>query len=244
MQLDIDEDLNDRLSKLDFKKVRFLNLLEKFKADFMTDTFFSNSPFKQGEPEFDGFESCPVKRIRGARIVLTKEFVKQTKNKRIDRELQIGKREDRVSRAKSPGYRNIKIEQGNYFYNRCHLIAYQFVNKKAIYGQFFTGTRYLNDDRDFGDEVSMLHFEDRVWEWLNEVPEMRVYYQVTPVYRENEVIPRGVRMTAVGFDEAHVPMEVNGKGYYFDIYIYNVYPGYEINYSTGDTSKINSGRQG
>ena len=59
--MDIDEDLNDRLSKLDFKKVRFLNLLEKFKADFMTDTFFSNSSFKQGEPEFDGFESCPVK---------------------------------------------------------------------------------------------------------------------------------------------------------------------------------------
>ena len=61
MQLDIEEDLNDKLSKLDFKKVRFRNLLEDFKADFMTDTFFSNSSFKQGESVFDGFESYPVK---------------------------------------------------------------------------------------------------------------------------------------------------------------------------------------
>ena len=33
--MDIEEDLNDKLSKLDFKKVRFRNLLEDFKADFM-----------------------------------------------------------------------------------------------------------------------------------------------------------------------------------------------------------------
>ena len=51
-----------------------------------------------------------------------------------------------IGQVKPTGWETIKYEvvDGNYLYNRCHLIGYQLTAENANTSNFITGTRYLN----------------------------------------------------------------------------------------------------
>jgi len=55
-----------------------------------------------------------------------------------------------------------------------------------------------------------------------------VLYRVTPVFREQELVARGVQIEAMSVED-------NGEGICFHVYVYNAQPGVTIDYATGDS---------
>ncbi|MBR1762183.1 MAG: DNA/RNA non-specific endonuclease [Eubacterium sp.] len=116
----------------------------------------------------------------------------------------------------SDKYANV---DGNYLYNRCHLIGYQLTAENANRKNLITGTRYLNVQ-------GMLPFEDEVADYIKDTGN-HVLYEVTPVFKDSELLARGVHMQAQSIEDG-------GKGVSFNVYCYNAQPGIEIDYQTGD----------
>lgn len=78
----------------------------------------------------------------------------------------------------------------------------------------------------------MLPFENQVAEYIKEQTSQEnkhVLYRVTPIYKENELVARGVQMEAYSVED-------NGQGVCFNVFVYNVQPGINIDYATGESS--------
>ena len=113
------------------------------------------------------------------------------------------------------------VIEGNYLYNRCHLIGYQLAGENANEKNLITGTRYMNTE-------GMLPFENMVAEYIDKHPNNHVLYRVTPVFEGDNLLASGVQMEAYSIED-------DGKGICFNIYIYNVQPGIAIDYATGES---------
>lgn len=109
---------------------------------------------------------------------------------------------------------------GGYLYNRCHLIGFQLTGENANEENLITGTRYLNVE-------GMLPFENMTADYIKETGN-HVLYRVTPVFQGDELVARGVEMEALSVED-------DGEGVCFHVYVYNVQPGVEIDYATGDS---------
>ena len=110
---------------------------------------------------------------------------------------------------------------GGYLWNRCHLIGWQLSAENANTSNLITGTRYMNIE-------GMLPFENMVADYIRETKN-HVAYRITPIFAENELVCRGVRMEAYSIED-------NGEGICFHVYCYNVQPGITIDYATGKSS--------
>lgn len=110
------------------------------------------------------------------------------------------------------------VEGGN-LYNRCHLIAHKLSGDDAVARNLITGTSYMN-------RQGMLPFEDQIYDYVTSTGN-HVMYRVTPCFAGDELIARGVHMQAISVED-------QGKGLAFNIFCYNVQPGIEIDYATGD----------
>ena len=109
---------------------------------------------------------------------------------------------------------------GKYLYNRCHLIGYQLTGENANPKNLITGTRYLNVD-------GMLPFENLIAGYLKSNSQAHVAYRVTPIFVGDELVARGVLMEAMSLEDS-------GESVMFNVFCYNVQPGVEIDYNTGD----------
>lgn len=128
-----------------------------------------------------------------------------------------------ISEIKPSGWKNVKYDgiiDGKYLYNRCHLIGWQLAGENANKQNLITGTRYMNVE-------GMLPFEDLVDDYIEKNENNHVLYRVTPIFKEKNLVASGVQMEAYSVED-------NGKGIQFNIYVYNVQPGIEINYLTGE----------
>lgn len=119
------------------------------------------------------------------------------------------------------GWHNKKIASG-WLYNRSHLIGYQLSGQNNNPKNLITGTRELN-------APEMLAHEDDIAYYLKQNPNGYVRYRVTPIFRGNELLPRGVQMEA---------QSVGSNAVHFNVYIFNVQSGVTLNYQDG-TSRIN-----
>ena len=81
--------------------------------------------------------------------------------------------------------------------------------------------------------VGMLPFEDLAADYVQETGN-HVLYRVTPVFRGLELVARGVQMEAWSVED-------NGAGVCFNVYCYNVQPGVEIDYATGESRLAEEG---
>jgi DNA-entry nuclease len=72
----------------------------------------------------------------------------------------------------------------------------------------------------------MLPFEDQIEQYVESTGN-HVMYRVTPCFAGEELVARGVHMQAVSVED-------NGEGLSFNVFCYNVQPGIEIDYLTGD----------
>lgn len=105
-----------------------------------------------------------------------------------------------------------------YLYNRCHLIAFCLAGENANEKNLITGTRYMN-------ATGMLTWEERVARYVDDTGN-HVLYRVTPDFRDEELVARGVLIEAYSVED-------KGEGICFCVYCYNVQPGIEIDYLTG-----------
>ena len=132
-----------------------------------------------------------------------------------------------ISSVKPTGWQTAKYPgtvDGNYLYNRCHLIGYQLAGENANAKNLITGTRYMNVE-------GMLPFENKVDEYIDKNPKNHVLYRVTPIFKNQNLVANGVQMEAYSVED-------NGSGVCFNIYVYNVQPGIEIDYATGNSKLV------
>lgn len=108
---------------------------------------------------------------------------------------------------------------GKYIYNRCHLIGFQLTGENANEKNLITGTRYLNIN-------GMLTFENMIADAVRE-DNLHVLYRVTPIYDGDNLVAEGVLMEGYSVED-------NGETIQFCMFAFNVQPGVEINYATGE----------
>ncbi|MBR4754541.1 MAG: DNA/RNA non-specific endonuclease [Lachnospiraceae bacterium] len=133
-------------------------------------------------------------------------------------------RED-ISMIKPSGWKVYKypdLIQDTLLYNRSHLIAFSLAGENANEKNLITGTDYLNKE-------GMLPFEEGVRSYIKSTGN-HVMYRVTPIFKDDELVCRGVTMEAYSVED-------EGKGICFNIYVYNVQPGVEIDYKTGKSKR-------
>ena len=112
------------------------------------------------------------------------------------------------------------IDNGGYLYNRCHIIGWQLTGQNADERNLMTGTRYFNVE-------GMLPYENRVASYLR-LTENHVMYRVTPIYKGKELLARGVQIEAMSVED-------RGTGLSINAFCYNVQPGVDIDYRTGES---------
>ncbi len=127
-----------------------------------------------------------------------------------------------IGMIKPSGWHTIKydIVSGKYLYNRCHLIGYQLTGEGANEKNLITCTREMNTE-------GMLEYENMVADYIKETNN-HVLYRATPVFDDNDLIAKGVQLEALSVED-------EGKGIKFNVFIYNVQDGIEIDYLTGES---------
>lgn len=112
-----------------------------------------------------------------------------------------------------------------WFYNRSHLIADSLGGDAKSYNAI-TGTRMQNvgNRKNTG---GMQYIERKCVEYLKNHRSVKLYYQVTPYYRGDEIIPRTVKVQALTSDGA-----INET-----VITYNTAKGFTIDYKTGKVTK-------
>ena len=130
-----------------------------------------------------------------------------------------------IGQIKPSGWHTVKynIVSGKYLYNRCHLIGYQLTGENANPKNLITCTRSMNTE-------GMLEFENQVADYVKETNN-HVLYRVTPIFEENNLVVSGVQIEASSVED-------KCKDVCFNVYVYNVQDGIEINYSNGDSHLI------
>ena len=141
----------------------------------------------------------------------------------ICRELMPTEPRGEIGSIKPSGWQTVKYNDlidGNYLYNRCHLIAYSLAGENANEKNLITGTRYMNTE-------GMLPFEEKVVAFV-EGTGYHVLYRVTPVFAGENLVASGVLMEALSVED-------HGEGICFNQFVYNVQPGIVIDYATGES---------
>ena len=137
----------------------------------------------------------------------------------IGRDLMPTEDRESISSVTPTGWINRQYD-GEYLYNRCHLIGFQLTGENANEENLITGTRYMNVD-------GMLPFENLVADYVTET-DNHVLYRVTPVFEGQNLVASGVQMEAWSVED-------EGDGVCFNVYVYNGQPGITIDYATGES---------
>lgn len=130
----------------------------------------------------------------------------------------------KIGSVKPTGWHTVKYEgvvDGNYLYNRCHLLGFQLTGENANVQNLITGTRYMN-------VKGMLPFENMVADYVKETGN-HVMYRVTPLFEGDNLLADGVLMEAKSVED-------DGEDILFNVFCYNVQPGVSIDYATGTSS--------
>ena len=128
-----------------------------------------------------------------------------------------------IGEVRPSGWHTVRyngLVDGNYLYNRCHLIGFQLAGENANPLNLITGTRYMNTE-------GMLPFENQVADYVRKT-QNHVLYRVTPVFEGDDLVARGVQIEAWSVEDS-------GRGVSFNVFCFNVQPGIDIDYATGDS---------
>ncbi len=128
-----------------------------------------------------------------------------------------------IGEVKPTGWHLVKypeLIEDNYLYNRSHLIAFSLAGENANKKNLITGTRYLNQE-------TMQIFELKVLDYVRST-DNHVLYRVTPVFEGDNLVATGVQMEAWSVED-------EGEGICYNVFCYNVQPGIDIDYATGDS---------
>lgn len=110
--------------------------------------------------------------------------------------------------------------EDHFLFHRCHLIAFELTGENDNRKNLITGTGYMNIE-------GMLPYENQCASYIRRTGN-HVLYRVTPVFLGNELVCRGVLIEAESVEDDVVR---------FCVFCYNVQPGIEINYLTGNSQR-------
>ena len=142
-----------------------------------------------------------------------------------------------IAEIRPTGWHIVKYAgiDGNFLYNRCHLIAYGLTAENANERNLITGTRYMNT-------AGMNDFENETIAYIRRTGR-HVLYRVTPVFQGDDLVVSGVLMEGLSVEDSglagHAAEFSPGQtkpGICFCIYAYNVQPGVTINYATEEST--------
>lgn len=140
----------------------------------------------------------------------------------LGRELMPTEERESISHIHPSGWQSVQydIVEGGSLYNRSHLIGFQMSGENDNEENLVTGTRYMNAH-------VMLPFENMVADYIRDTGN-HVLYRVTPVFEGSNLVASGLQMEALSVEDG-------GADICFNVYVYNVQPGIEIDYATGDS---------
>ena len=140
----------------------------------------------------------------------------------IGRDIMPTEDRESISSVKPTGWHSISYDKLGVtsLYNRSHLIAFRLTGENANKENLITGTQYMN-------QTVMTRFENMVADYITETGN-HVLYRVTPIFTGNNLVADGVLMEGWSVED-------NGDGICYCVYLYNVQPGVEINYATGES---------
>lgn len=140
----------------------------------------------------------------------------------IGKELMPTEKRGSIGMIKPSGWHTIKYDiiKDKYLYNRCHLIGYQLTGENANEKNLITCTRQMNT-------IGMLEYENMVANYIKETNN-HVLYRATPIFEDNNLIAKGIVLEALSLED-------DGEGIKFNVFIYNVQDGIEIDYLTGES---------
>ena len=124
-------------------------------------------------------------------------------------------RED-ISMIYPTGWNQKKLEDGNWLYNRSHLLGFQLTGENANWKNLFTGTQELN-------QIHMVKYENEIAQYLKSTNN-HVRYRVTPIFTDTELVPRAIQLEAKSIEDKQIN---------FNVLIPNIQTGIIIDYSTG-----------
>ncbi len=135
---------------------------------------------------------------------------------------------DSISHIRPTGWnynKSYSVTNGQVLYNRSHLLAHSLMSDDVHPENFVSGTMYMN-------QTVMTTFEDLVRGFVKGGSD--VLYRVTPIYLGNNLVCNGLLIEAFSIEDG-------GDDVCFCVYLYNVQPGIEIDYSTGENWLAGSG---
>ena len=119
------------------------------------------------------------------------------------------------------GWHNYKFYYGDgtkeaWLMSRGHLIGYQFSGLNDEKRNLVPMTNWLNSGNytgiDDSNENSMIFYENKLDSWLATHPNDYLDYKVTPIYQDDELIPRQIELQYVGIDENGSLLEIKLGG--------------------------------
>ena len=139
----------------------------------------------------------------------------------ISIDMMPNKERESIGMVKPTGWHLVKYDfvDGQYLYNRCHLIAYQLTGQNANEKNLITCTRSMN-------AKTMLEFENKVADYIKKTHN-HVLYRVTPIFEGVNLLAKGVEMEAYSVEDHGVLS--------FNVFVFNVEDGVEIDYLTGNS---------
>lgn len=123
-----------------------------------------------------------------------------------------------ISNVEPTGWKNKKIGK-SYLYNRSHLIGFALSGENDNWKNLITGTAQLNNPE-------MLRHEMDVKYYLEQDKDNYVRYSVTPIFKDDELLARGVHLMA---------QSVKDDSISFNVYIHNIQDDVELNYADGSS---------
>ena len=140
----------------------------------------------------------------------------------LDRSMMPTQKREDIEHIKPSGWKQRKYEglvdaDPPFLYNRSHLIARALAGEEANEKNLITGTRYMN-------ATTMLYWEEKVMRYIEDTNN-HVLYRITPYFKDDELLARGVEMEAYSVED-------DGRLCYH-VFVYNIQPGIRLDYRTG-----------
>ena len=120
-------------------------------------------------------------------------------------------------------YPDLINEAEGRLYRRCHMLMYALSGLNATEENLVTGTFQLNQKAMLGDEEKVLNY-------IRETGH-HVVYRVTPFFKGEDLLMQGLLVEASSLEDEEISI---------CRYCYNVQPGVEIDYATGENQRAES----
>lgn len=136
----------------------------------------------------------------------------------LNQDLMPSEKRGDISNIDPTGWKNKKLGK-SYLYNRSHLIGFSLSGENDNWKNLITGTAQLNNPE-------MLRHEMDIKNYLEKTSNNYVRYSVTPIFKDDELLARGVHLMAQSTTDDSIR---------FNVYIHNIQDGAKLNYADGSS---------